>query len=94
MKDKYSVILAPLITEKLSVVAEQTNVVAFKVSRDSNKIEIRRAVEQIWKVKVENVRTANFQGKTKRMGRFVGRRPSWKKAYVTLAEGQTIPEFS
>ncbi len=94
MRDKYDIILAPLITEKLSVVTAKANVVAFKVARSSNKIEIRRAVEQIWKVKVDDVRTANFKGKTKRLGRFVGRRPAWKKAYVTLAAGQTIPEFS
>jgi large subunit ribosomal protein L23 len=94
MKDAYDVILGPIITEKMSLVAERANVVAFKVAPDANKIEIRRAVEQIWKVKVDDVRTASFRGKLKRLGRFAGRRSDWKKAYVTLAEGQAIPEFS
>lgn len=94
MKDPYDVIVGPLITEKMAMVAEKANVIAFKVDRGANKIDIRRAVEQIWKVKVEGVRTQNRQGKQKRLGRFVGRRPAWKKAYVTLAEGQSIPEFS
>ena len=93
MRDAYDVILAPMITEKMGVLAEGANVIAFKVAPDANKIEIRKAVESIWKVEVKDVRTANFRGKVKRMGRFAGRRPDWKKAYVTLAEGQTIPEM-
>jgi large subunit ribosomal protein L23 len=94
MKDAWQVIKAPLITEKMSRISEKTNVVAFRVATDANKIDIRRAVESIFKVKVEAVRTMNRQGKMKRLGRSVGRRSAWKKAYVTLAEGQSIPEFS
>lgn len=93
MRDAYDVILAPMITEKMGVLAEKANVVAFKVAKDANKIEIRKAIEAIWKVDVKDVRTANFQGKLKRMGRYAGRRSDWKKAYVTLADGQTIPEM-
>ena len=93
MRDAYDVIIAPMITEKMGVLAEKANVVAFKVAKDANKIEIRQAIEEIWKVDVKDVRTANFQGKLKRMGRYAGRRSDWKKAYVTLAEGQTIPEM-
>ena len=93
MRDAYDVIRAPIITEKMGALAERANVVAFKVAPDANKIEIRQAVEAIWKVQVKKVRTLNFQGKLKRMGKFEGRRSNWKKAYVTLAEGQTIPEM-
>ena len=66
----------------------------FKVLRDANKIEIKDAVEKIFKVKVESVRTANFHGKKRRQGRYTGRRPDWKKAYVTLKEGEKMIEFS
>ncbi len=93
MRDAYDVIKAPLVTEKMSRLAETTNVVAFKVHRDANKIQIRRAIEEIWKVKVADVRTQNHQGKLKRLGRYEGRRPAWKKAIVTLAKGQSIPEL-
>ena len=93
MRDAYDVIRAPMITEKMGLLAETANVIAFRVAPDANKIEIRQAVESIWKVTVKDVRTANFQGKMKRMGKFAGRRSNWKKAYVTLAEGQTIPEM-
>ena len=95
MKSAYEVILAPLITEKMSRLAEDGEpVIAFKVHRDANKIDIQRAVEQIWKVDVASVRTMNRLGKYKRLGRFAGRRPSWKKAIVRLKEGQTIPDFT
>ena len=93
MRDPHDVIKAPLITEKMSRMAEKANVVAFKVDRGANKIEIRRAVEAIWKVKVEDVRTQNRPGKLKRLGRWVGRRPDWKKAVVKLAPGESIPEL-
>jgi large subunit ribosomal protein L23 len=93
MRDAYDVIRAPMITEKMGLLAEKANVIAFRVAPDANKIEIRQAVESIWKVTVKDVRTANFQGKMKRMGKYAGRRSDWKKAYVTLAEGQSIPEM-
>jgi large subunit ribosomal protein L23 len=94
MRDAYDVIKAPLVTEKLGRLSERANIVAFKVHPEANKIEIQRAVQQIWSVDVVSVRTMNVPGKLKRLGRFVGRRSSWKKAIVTLAEGQSIPEMT
>ncbi|MDE2880307.1 MAG: 50S ribosomal protein L23 [Acidobacteriota bacterium] len=87
------VILEPLTTEKAERLRETQNVVAFRVSPKANKIQIRRAVERLFEVEVKDVRTSNFTGKNKRWGRFVGRRPNWKKAYVTLEEGHTIEIF-
>lgn len=89
----YDVIVSPLITEKGTLVNETGNQVVFRVRRDANKDEIRRAVEGFFKVKVLRVRTVNLLGKTRRVGRSLGRRPNWKKAYVTLAEGQRIDFF-
>jgi large subunit ribosomal protein L23 len=88
------VLKVPLITEKSTHVKENLRTVAFKVLRDANKIEIKDAVEKIFKVKVESVRTAIFHGKKRRQGRYSGRRPDWKKAYVTLKEGEKMIEFS
>ena len=90
----HEVILAPVITEKLARLAEQGNVVVFRVRPAANKVQIKRALEEIWKVDVTSVRTINYDGKLKRLGRFMGRRKSWKKAIVTLAEGQSIPDLS
>ena len=83
----------PLLTEKSTRIQEQLNQVAFEVEPTANKLQIRRAVEERFDVKVTSVRTMNFRGKLKRMGRFQGRRSSWKKAVVTLAEGQKIEFF-
>ena len=91
--DVYGVIRAPLITEKGTMVSERSNQVVFKVDRRANKVEIRRAVETMFKVKVVEVRTINVLGKTRRVGRAMGRRSDWKKAYVTLAQGQRIDFF-
>jgi len=88
------VLRLPVITEKSTGLKENRRTVAFKVLRDANKIEIKDAVEKIFKVKVESVRTANFHGKKRRQGRYSGRRPDWKKAYVTLKEGEKMIEFS
>jgi len=88
------VLKLPVITEKSTHVKENLRTVAFKVLRDANKIEIKDAVEKIFKVKVQSVRTANFHGKKRRQGRYTGRRPDWKKAYVTLKEGEKMIEFS
>ena len=66
----------------------------FEVARDANKTEVKTAVEKIFKVKVEEVRTANFDGKMRRRGRFMGYRPEWKKAYVRLKGGQKVPDFT
>lgn len=82
------VIRRPLITEKATVLRDSKNVVAFEVDIHANKIEVKRAVEAQFKVKVADVRMARMHGKVRRQGRFVGRRPDWKKAYVRLSEGQ------
>jgi large subunit ribosomal protein L23 len=87
------VIRRPLITEKSAEQREAGNIVAFEVHRSANKVEVRRAVQAQFKVKVAEVRIANCHGKTRRQGKFVGRRPDWKKAYVRLAAGEKPPEF-
>ncbi len=88
MKNAYSIIISPVISEKNQVLATQGKYV-FKVAPTSEKIEIGRAVEQLFNVKVKSVNVMNLSGKAKRMGRSVkmGRRPDWKKAIVTLSEG-------
>jgi large subunit ribosomal protein L23 len=83
----------PLITEKATKMKDASNTVCFEVARAANKIEVRRAVEALFGVKVVDVRLANRQGKWKRMGRFVGQRKAWKKAYVRLAADQKIEFF-
>jgi large subunit ribosomal protein L23 len=88
------VLKSPVITEKSTLLKENMQTLAFKVLRDANKIEIKDAVENIFKVKVADVRTANFHGKKKRQGKYVGRRSDWKKAYVTLKKGEKMIEFS
>ena len=87
------VIRRPLITEKTTVIREDGRTLVFQVARDANKIDIKRAVEQLLGSKVESVRTTLSHGKMKRQGRFAGRRPDWKKAYVRLREGEKLPEF-
>ena len=84
------IIRRPLITEKSTELRDEKNVIAFEVARSANKIQVKRAVEAQFKVRVAEVRIANVHGKVRRQGRFVGRRPDWKKAYVRLAEGQEI----
>jgi len=93
MKPLHRIIRQPLITEKTSLQKEVGRVVAFEVSMDANKIEIKQAVEKAFSVKVENVNTVLVAGKVKRVGRNFGKRSNWKKAYVTLAEGSTIDFF-
>jgi large subunit ribosomal protein L23 len=93
MKDIFRVVTSPLITEKGTLVNQQGNQVVFKVRPGANKTEIRNAVETLFKVHVEKVRTANFLGKKRRVGRTMGQRSAWKKAYVTLAAGQRIDFF-
>jgi len=87
------VIRRPLITEKATRLKEASNTVCFEVNRAANKIEIARAVTALFGVQVADVRVANREGKLKRMGRFLGRRKAWKKAYVRLAEGEKPIEF-
>ena len=83
----------PLITEKSTRLKEASNTICFEVAREANKIEIAKAVTALFGVKVADVRVANRQGKMKRMGRFIGRRRDWKKAYVRLAPGEKSIEF-
>ncbi len=87
------IIRRPLITEKSTVQREDKNIIAFEVHRDANKIEVKRAVEAQFKVKVAEVRVARVHGKVRRQGRYVGRRPDWKKAWVRLVEGEKQIEF-
>jgi large subunit ribosomal protein L23 len=87
------VIRRPLVTEKTTTLREDGQTVVFEVSREANKIDIKRAVEQLLGAKVAEVRTSLAHGKIKRQGRFAGRRSDWKKAYVRLQEGQKLPEF-
>ena len=94
MNRRELVLKTPVITEKSTLLKEIQQTLTFKVLRDANKIEIRDAVENIFKVKVASVRTAIFHGKKKRQGKYVGRRSDWKKAYVTLKEGEKMIEFS
>jgi large subunit ribosomal protein L23 len=93
MRRELAVVTAPLITEKGTFVNEVANQVVFQVRPDAGKLEIKRAVERLFKVKVVKVRTSNVLGKRRRVGRSVGRRANWKKAYVTLGEGQRIDFF-
>ncbi len=87
------VIRRPLITEKSAVQRETANIIAFEVHRQANKIDVLRAVQAQFKVKVAEVRIANCHGKVRRQGKFAGRRPDWKKAYVRLAAGEKPIEF-
>ena len=93
MKANREIIVRPVMTEKISVLQEAENKVAFVVDRSANKIEIKKAVEARFNVKVKKVATMNMQGKLKRMGRFQGKRPAWKKAVITLREGYTVDFF-
>ncbi len=89
----YSVIKKPHVTEKTSLGSDATNTVAIVVDKDANKIEIKQAVETLFKVKVADIRTVNVAGTVKRFGKTTAKRSNWKKAYVTLQEGQTIDFF-
>jgi len=93
MKDLRQVIQRPVITEKSTIEREQQNIVTFAVHPDANKNEIRTAVEQLFDVKVLDVRTNRVRGKSRRVGKFVGDRPSWKKARVRLRPGDSIEFF-
>ncbi len=90
MKNSYGVLYGPMLTEKGTLLKETDNKVLFKVAKSANKIEIKKAVEEIFKVKVDRVTTMNYMGKTKRMGKHEGKRPDWKKAIVTLKEGEKL----
>lgn len=87
------IIRRPLVTEKSTIIREEENVLAFEVDPNANKIEVKKAVEELFKVKVEDVRLFNVRGKIKRMGRYAGKRRDWRKAYVRLKAGEKAPEF-
>jgi len=93
MKPARQIIKMALTTEKVTKLKDEQNKYVFVVDKDSNKLEIKKAVEEIFKVKVKKVTTMNIHGKVKRMGRFEGKRPNWKKAVVQLVPGQTIELF-
>jgi large subunit ribosomal protein L23 len=90
MRGPYEVVQRPLLTEKGTRLKEEANQYLFRVARTATKIEVKQAVEQLFKVKVAEVRTLRMQGKAKRLGRFAGRRADWKKAIVTLKAGHSI----
>ena len=87
------VLRRPIVTEKTTVLREDGRTIVFQVAMDANKIDIRRAVERLLGPKVASVRTSLAHGKEKRQGRYAGRRPDWKKAYVKLREGEQLPDF-
>jgi large subunit ribosomal protein L23 len=94
MKSHYQIIRRPVITEKGLAVKETQGTLVFQVAPTATKTEIKEAVQAIFKVKVDSVRTANFPGKERRRGRFAGYRPDWKKAYVRLKAGEKMPEYA
>ena len=94
MKSAYQIIRKPIITEKGLGVKETEATLVFKVASKATKTEIKEAVQSIFKVKVDSVRTANFVGKERRRGKFTGFRPDWKKAYVRLKAGEKMPEYA
>ena len=93
MKYAAQVIITPLITEKTTALKDTSRILCFRVAKKANKMEIKDAVEELFSVRVAKVRTMLVHGKWKRMGRNPGRRPDWKKAYVTLAEGEKMIEY-
>ncbi|PYQ26787.1 MAG: 50S ribosomal protein L23 [Acidobacteria bacterium] len=88
------IIRRPLVTEKSTLLRESgANVIAFEVAPNANKIQVKHAVEELFKVKVEEVRVFNVRGKMKRMGKWEGKRRDWRKAYVRLKKGEKAPDF-
>src|SRR3979409_1185948 len=97
MRTVWDIIKSPVITEKALVAKEESQdtgqLLTFRVDRHATKPTITSAIETIFQVKVDRVRTINFMGKMARRGRFEGRKPSWKKAYVTLKEGEKAVDY-
>lgn len=93
MREPREVILRPVVTERSTALQEDMRTYTFIVAKAANKLEIRNAVQALFGVRVESVRTANYQGKWRRMGRSMGRRPAFKKAMIRLAEGDTIDVY-
>ena len=94
MKSAYEILRRPVITEKGLAIKENENTLVFQVAKQATKTEIKEAVQSIFKVKVDSVRTANYPGKERRRGRFAGYRPDWKKAFVKLREGEKMVEYA
>jgi large subunit ribosomal protein L23 len=90
----HEVIRRPLVTEKGVAKKEAELTLCFEVAPKANKVQVKQAVEKLFKVKVAEVRTCNFEGKERRRGRFSGFRPNWKKAYVRLKAGQKAPDWA
>ena len=93
-REARTVVRRALVTEKGTRLREGQNGFLFEVARDANKVQIKKAVESIFNVKVDTVRTLRVHGKPKRMGRYAGHRPDWKKAYVRLKAGEKMPEYA
>jgi large subunit ribosomal protein L23 len=92
--NQFDVIRRPLVTEKGVAKKDEERTLCFEVAQEASKTQVKSAVERLFKVKVEEVRTANFEGKMRRRGRFVGYRSDWKKAYVRLKKGEKVPDFA
>ncbi|SFL91569.1 50S ribosomal protein L23 [Halanaerobium salsuginis] len=90
MKDARDIIIAPIISENTMEQMQEANTYTFKVAKKANKVEIRKAIEEIFSVKVINVNTINVRGKKRRLGFHIGKKPDWKKALVKLADGEEI----
>lgn len=93
MRDPRTIIIRPVVTERSTELADERGAYTFIVNRDANKIEIRRAVESLFDVKVDTVRTANYRGKWRRVGSAYGKKAAYKKAVVTLVEGEQIDVY-
>jgi len=93
MRDPRDVILRPVVTERSTALQEDMRTYTFVVAKDANKLEVRNAVQVLFGVRVQSVRTANYQGKWRRVGRSLGRKPAYKKAVVRLAEGDSIDVY-
>lgn len=93
-KNPFQILKKPVVTEKSMDAKERARTLCFQVDRRATKVEIREAVQKVFKVKVDSVRTAIYHGKTRRRGRTVGSRPDWKKAYVKLKAGEKVPEYA
>ncbi len=93
MKDPYKIVIRPVITEKSTLLKEKNREVCFEVDPRANKSEIKKAAEQLFKIKVERVRIQNKRGKKRRVGRKEGRKKNWKKAYIKLKEGEKMIEY-
>ncbi|MDK2744936.1 MAG: 50S ribosomal protein L23 [Nitrospira sp. BO4] len=91
--DMHRILIQPLLTEKITGLREKSNTVGFVVHPDANRVQVKQAVEALLKVKVDKVNLMNVRGKVKRLGRFSGRRSDWKKAFVTLKEGEKLEMY-